>query len=261
MRTFIEYAIRSHLHLASFCFIYVFGLYSINTNAWIYALMLSLGILGIYNAHRLWKDYTNDLPDYILDWLSTNRFSVIIISTCSSAGALFLYLSFFWQYRGIHMLTGFAVTLSFFYVYRLRRYNLREIPYLKIFLVFLIWFFLLHYLPFLIFGKLVYPINGALLLFAILIPSDMKDVSFDPLHMRTIPQVIGIKRSLLLLRTLVSLGVLNALIVPSLHTKAWLIGFIYLFGLTFFYQRINARYYFSWIDLGFFIVGVAIILT
>lgn len=259
MRTFIEYAIRSHFHLAFFCFVYVFGLYQSNTYSWAYALMFSLGIMGIYNFHRLWKYQTKDLPDYIFYWVSKNKSLLLFIAITSSFATLFLYLKYFGHLNNIHLPTCVAVILSVLYVYRLRNYNLREVPYLKIFLVFVIWFFLLHYLPYLIFDTFINPIEGALFLFAILIPSDMKDVTYDPKDMRTIPQLIGIKRSLTLIQIIVISGLLYSLIVPSMNTYIWLTGFSYLFTLTLFYKKFNPQYFFTWIDLGFFIVGLSLL--
>jgi hypothetical protein len=259
MPKFIEYAIRSHFHLAFFCFVYVYGLYHSVTNSWAYALMFSLGIMGVYNFHRLWKYQTKDLPDYIVYWVSKNKSKLLIIAISSSLATLFLYLKYFGHLNDIHLLTCIAVILSVLYVYRLRSYNLREVPYLKIFLVFAIWFFLLHYLPYLIFDILTNPIEGALFLFAILIPSDMKDITYDPKVMRTIPQIIGIKRSLILIQIIVMSGFLYSLMVPSMNTYIWLLGFSYLFSLTLFYKKFNPQYFFTWIDLGFLIVGLSLL--
>ena len=95
MPKFIEYAIRSHFHLAFFCFVYVYGLYHSVTNSWAYALMFSLGIMGVYNFHRLWKYQTKDLPDDIVYWVSKNKSILLIIAISSSLATLFLYLKYF----------------------------------------------------------------------------------------------------------------------------------------------------------------------
>ena len=118
---------------------------------------------------------------------------------------------------------------------------------------------MLHYLPYLIFDTFINPIEGALFLFAILIPSDMKDVTYDPKDMRTIPQLIGIKRSLTLIQIVVISGLLYSLIVPSMNTYMWLSGFSYLFIISLFYKKFNPQYFFTWIDLGFFIVGLSLL--
>ena len=76
----MEYAIRSHIHLAIFSFVYILGLYKANQYAPYYALMFAFGILSIYNFHRLWKLRRGDLPGVILNWLEANKASVIFLS-------------------------------------------------------------------------------------------------------------------------------------------------------------------------------------
>ena len=254
----IEYAIRSHLHLAIFSFVYVLGLYKENAYATYYALMFAFGILSIYNFHRLWKLRRGDLPNGILVWLKNNEFSVAILSLSSIVITIYLYVSYFSQQYRIHLLCIICVLICILYVYRIRRYSLREIPYLKIFLVFGIWSFLLHVMPYMLFGTLVFPLEGLLLLFAILVPSDMKDIDFDPEEMKTIPQLIGINNSLNLIRMLSLLGISYSVIVYDEPMWAWLVSFSYMLVLTFFHSRINKDYFFVWIDACFLIVGIVL---
>ena len=259
MSKVMEYAIRSHIHLAIFSFIYILGMYKENEYSLYYALMFAFGILSIYNFHRLWKLRGGDLPDVILNWLEANKASVISLSIVSLVAASYLYARYFAQNYLIHFLCATCFLTSILYVYRIRRYSLREIPYLKIFLVFGIWYFLLHIMPLILFNSFVYPFEGFILLFAILIPSDMKDIDYDPEEMKTIPQVIGTVNSLKLIRFLSILGVSYTLVIQNDLTLPWAISFTYMFLLTFFHSRINKDYYFVWVDACFLIVGTALL--
>jgi 4-hydroxybenzoate polyprenyltransferase len=258
MRKAMEYAIRSHLHLAIFSFVYVLGLYKGNLYTPYYALMFAFGILSIYNFHRLWKLKRGDLPDIILKWLVANKVSIASLSIISLFLTIYLYLSYFAQNYLIHLLCAVCLLISILYVYRLRRYSLREIPYIKIFLVLGIWYFLLHIMPCMLFNSVVYPVEGLLLLFAILIPSDMKDIDYDPKEMKTIPQLIGTNNSLKLMRVLSVIGICYLIIAQKEHALPWFLSFSYLFALTFLHSKINKDYYFVWIDASFLIVGVGL---
>ena len=261
MSKVMEYAIRSHIHLAIFSFIYIHGIYNGNEYSPYYALMFAFGILSIYNFHRLWKLRRGDLPDVILNWLEANKASVIFISIISLLSAGYLYARYFAQNYLIHLLCAACVLICILYVYRIRKYSLREIPYIKIFLVFGIWYFLLHIMPHMLFKSFVYPFEGFILLFAILIPSDMKDIDYDPEEMKTIPQVIGTNNSLKLMRLLSILGICYLVIIQNNSAMPWIISFTYMFLLTFFHSRINKDYFFVWIDACFLIVGVALLLS
>jgi 4-hydroxybenzoate polyprenyltransferase len=113
-------------------------------------------------------------------------------------------------------------------------------------------------MPCMLFNSIVYPVEGLLLLFAILIPSDMKDIDYDPKEMKTIPQLIGTNNSLKLMRVLSVIGICYLIIAQKEHALPWLLSFSYLFALTFLHSKINKDYYFVWIDASFLIVGVGL---
>ena len=123
-----------------------------------------------------------------------------------------------------------------------------------------IWFFLLHIMPFLILGVWFDALPGAILLFAILIPSDMKDLGFDPEKMKTLPQLLGIQSTIHLLRFLSFNGIILVWVTSVSYPLPWLISFSYLFLLTFFYKRIGKHYYFVWVDAAFLMTGLVFLL-
>ena len=120
----MEYAIRSHIHLAIFSFVYILGLYNGSEYSPYYALMFAFGILSMYNFHRLWKLRSGDLPVVILNWLGANKSSVIFLSIISLILAGFLYARYFAQNYLIHLLCAICVIICILYVYRIRKYSL-----------------------------------------------------------------------------------------------------------------------------------------
>lgn len=261
MNKALEFGIRTHFHLAIFSFVYIVGLYKRDTESIVYAAMFSFGILAIYNSHRLYKLKSRELPESVFIWVNAHKWMVLGIAITSLIVSLALYLCNFDQSYEVHFLTGICIIVSFLYVYKIGHYCLREIPFLKIFLVLGIWFFLLHTLPILLFSHPVSLGSGLILLIAILIPSDMKDIRFDPKEMYTIPQILGINRSLYLLRFLSFIGVFFLIYLDCNNLVPWLISFVYLFILTFFHRKIGNEYYFVWVDGSFLITGLGLLFT
>ena len=261
MNKILEFGIRTHLHLALFSLVYVLGLYKQSADAFAYAAMFSFGILAIYNFHRLYKFKNRELPDTIYLWVKRLKWPIVGIAITSMVATVSLYICYFGQYYKIHFLSGACILVSVLYVYKIGNYCLREIPFLKIFLVLGIWFFLLHTMPILLFSSPMFLVPGLILLLAILIPSDMKDICFDPQEMRTIPQLLGIPRSLVLLRLLSVIGIFSLFNLEFDLYLPWLISFVYLFCLTFFHRKIGNTYYFVWVDASFLITGIGLLLV
>ena len=95
------------------------------------------------------------------------------------------------------------------------------------------------------------------LLLIILIPSDIKDVYFDPKEMKTIPQIMGLNKSI----GLIQLAILSSVVILLFRDEdlnnslPWIFGFLYFFLLTFFYKKIGYKYFFVFADFTFMIIG------
>ncbi len=79
MKCLLKFLIRSHLFLASASFVFLIGIQHNSKLTWIYALMISMGVIGIYNSHRLWKYNRNRLPEYMQKWTFRNKTSFYIL--------------------------------------------------------------------------------------------------------------------------------------------------------------------------------------
>ena len=257
MKCLLKFLIRSHLFLASASLVFLIGVQHNSKLTWIYAFMISMGVIGIYNSHRLWKYNRNRLPEYMQKWTFRNKTAIYILSIIPTFSASFLYLYYFFGEPLIDVLTVFCVFVSVFYVRRLSTFSLREIPYMKVIFVIMIWYLLFFVFPYLIFGIPQPWLLGFFLLLIILIPSDIKDVYFDPKEMKTIPQIMGLNKSI----GLIQLAILSSVVILLFHDEdlnnslPWIFGFLYFFLLTFFYKKIGYKYFFVFADFTFMIIG------
>lgn len=257
MKYVLKFLIRSHLFLALASFVFFIGIQSYSELIWIYAFMISMGIIGIYNSHRLWKYNRNRLPEHMQKWTFQNKTPIYILSIIPTFLASFIYLYFFIGDPLIDFLTGFCVFVSVFYVRRLRTFSLREIPYMKVIFVILIWYLLFFVFPYLIFGFPQQWLLGFFLLLIILIPSDIKDVYFDPKEMKTIPQIMGLNNSI----GLIQLAILSSVLILLYsdeelnNSLPWIFGFLYFFLLTLLYKKIGYKYFFVFADFTFMLIG------
>lgn len=259
MKNIVKTLIRSHLFLSTCSFVFLFGLYHEYENSFIYSFMISMGIIGVYNGHRLWKLNKGRLPDTMHNWTLLNKNPIFILTIISTLIAVMLYFIFFSGNILRDVLTFICVVISVFYVKRFGRFSLREIPYMKVFFVIFIWYLLFFIFPFMIF-KVSQPwILSFLLLLIILIPSDIKDVYFDNKKMRTIPQVIGLYRSVILIQLLIAVSIFILFFQRDeiQNVLAWLLGFCYFFIMTLVFKKIGYKYFFVFADFIFMIIGTA----
>lgn len=100
--------------------------------------------------------------------------------------------------------------------------GLRDIPGLKIFMIGISWAFLCGLLPMWINGVEDFSISDMvfvsaeklLFIIAITIPFDVRDLKYDHASKRTIPQILGVSKSLSLSVALLSLGAVTFLFAP-----------------------------------------------
>lgn len=259
MNNLLRSIVRSHLFLSFSSFVFLFGLYSKSENSLLYALMISFGIIGIYNGHRLWKCRQRQLPTEIYNWTFKHKRKLIFLSVVALSISISIYGLFFSGYLFQNLLALVCVLISIFYVKRIRKLSLRDIPYLKVWFVIAIWYCLFFVFPFLFFGVSPSWMTGLLLLIIILIPSDIKDIYYDRSELKTIPQVLGVSVSLKMIQGIIFLALILLLlpIERIQDPEPWIIGFTYFLLLTIFYVRIGYRYFFVFADASFLLIGLS----
>ncbi|MEX0769714.1 MAG: hypothetical protein WD035_03220 [Balneolaceae bacterium] len=128
------------------------------------------------------------------------------------------------------VVTWFIVpgTLSFLYstplfTFRRVRITLREIPWLKIYLILFVWLWVTAFIPYfnvhdgLTPDFILFCMQRAFFVFALLLPFDIRDLNTDYAFQKTIPQRFGVRRSL-------RLGVVAVALYGMIAGFRWLAG-------------------------------------
>ena len=165
-------------------------------NNWMnYGLFSFFSTLAVYNGQRVFKSKKlNETP--WLQWVSRNRVVltfVVATATISAVWSLLSILNFGWNTAAVLILSGF---ISVLYVIKIRGKSLREIPHLKIHLIALSWTLLLIVFPIINESIFVsaweYGFMHYLLILGVTIPFDIRDLKYDSVSQKTIPQLVGV---------------------------------------------------------------------
>lgn len=159
-----------------------------------YGLFSLVATFFIYNAQRLIRISSPSATPW-LSWVRSNRKGITALSILSGLIAVFLFLKLVRNPVMIYLLAS-CILISFFYVFRVRNRNLREIPYIKIILIAAVWTIVLIGFP------AMEKLNGSSLLsylcahfiyvVAVTIPFDIRDLEYDKPFQRTLPQIVGV---------------------------------------------------------------------
>lgn len=180
-----------------------FSDYNSLENPILYGFFLFFGTLFIYNIQRLlrFKEISKNtsLRHY---WIKKNKNTLFIMLFFSGFGAL-LTLLFLRSNISALIILFFAGVLSLLYAFRFdtKKRTVRELPYLKIHLIAISWTLLAFAWP--IINSSVgfeakhiwYCVALYFYIVGITIPFDIRDLPFDSPAQKTIPQVVGVKRS------------------------------------------------------------------
>lgn len=187
---------------------------------------IEYGIFGfcstfcVYNSQRLFKA-TLETETPWLKWVNKHKKLIGSLSFLSGLLACLFFVDLLNKITIlIVLLIVFTSLISFFYVVRFGHKNIRELPYLKIHSIAITWTGIIVTFPiinenindleiFMFFVPAHY-----LYFIAVTIPFDIRDLKYDLPSQRTIPQVVGIKKSktiaiVLLIITIIALGFLS----------------------------------------------------
>ena len=192
IKTGLRFILNSSILLAFFAFAFTFGLHHNWQEKVTYSSTVFFSIIGIYNFHRLFKFSNNQLTKSLKIWIELNLLPVqllcffgILLSSC-----LFLFLLNF----ELQHLVLLSICLLISLIYVILKW--REFPFLKAFLVALVWTIVLVILPNLMQAKLeIGNMTFMLFFYALTIPPDARDITMDHKKMNTLPQLIGKKWS------------------------------------------------------------------
>lgn len=179
----------------------------------------------VYNFQRLVKSRQPNQGTAQINWLHRHQAGVYLTNALAALAAPFFFFTVFEWSIGLIIAGSVGVLISLLYVLRLGTRNLRELPYLKIHLIAVVWVFACGFFPLLNEGHfhtdhVLFASNHYLFLLAITIPFDIRDLNMDSTDQRTIPQMIGSPAArILALALLVVFGALNVWLMPVLRTS------------------------------------------
>jgi len=157
------------------------------------AVFIFSGTVFIYNYHRLFPLKIKEIPSGTerLDWISLNRKFLIRLSAICLLFAVIIFIIQFYH-PTLFFRFGPFLLLAFLYVIPVWKLKgkwirLRDVPYLKIFLVAAVWAFVTVFFPFLADNPNWFPqsehwftiVHRFLFIFAITLPFDIRDLELD----------------------------------------------------------------------------------
>lgn len=230
-----DFYVFSNLHvaIASFCFTKLTLLFYNNNSNLIPLFVLTVTFLA-YNFLRLYD--INNTDNWLKNWVWNHLIWLMITSFIAFTAMVYLIINI----NKIVLLWFIPIFfLTIFYImpvvkYKDRLLSFRMYPYIKIIYVVFVWSFTTVFIPFLSlsfneFDNLFYLFFASrfLLFIALIIPFEIRDLSYDNLNLKTLPQTVGIKKSKLLgVLLLLFCGLLNFLIYNN--RKAFLIALLIL---------------------------------
>lgn len=189
--TNIIVAISAGLLSAGYCFMH-------GIETWyLYGLFAFFSTFSVYNGQRLIKS-THPTQTPWLMWVQRNEKSLYLATFASGLLTLSsLLLIGKISFDSVLLLLTSGI-ISLFYVIPIKGVVMREIPYIKIYLIASTWAVVLILFPMLNEDKfewsvVLHALAHALFIISAAIPFDIRDVKFDSDSHRTIPQVIGVQ--------------------------------------------------------------------
>ena len=254
----------SYGFLAFCAFIFSLGILSQSSFSLEFSSAIALAVFGVYNGHRLLKFHQSKLTIEMSAWLSMSNNLLAIRSFVVFGLALscVLFIHLFSLFSSAIFLLGITLLLSAFYSGLFSYFILREIPFLKALLVTISWFIVLVYIPKSYGQNFQYIDFSFLILFyALTLPSDLKDIKFDPASFKTIPQLIGSKKSLILFNVLMALFLLLNCINGRLNLFYSISILLFLILLTRYYLLKSSSFRIELFDFSLVLVGLGFLFS
>lgn len=180
--------------------------------ATLYFFSVFFATLFIYNFQRIPRlDEVNDEFSDRHIWLKKNKTILYLLIIVGLVGSIITYFQFLTVQNDLLFLVLIGVVGILYAIKTIKGKALRDFPYLKIHLIALTWILVVIVWPLIreeiiILNQLALIVGLYLIMVAITIPFDVRDLSYDDLKKKTTPQVIGIKWSKIVAVVLLSTG-------------------------------------------------------
>lgn len=195
-------------------------------------LFTGLATVGVYNWQQLMplSQIGDSSQSVRWQWKERNRSWSWMILISALIGAAYFAVDL---QRSTLFLLALVSPLALLYNLPIRlnskQIGLREFPYLKLFLIAITWAIVSAFIPLLEAGVsslpmvLLVTIERGLFILAITIPFDVRDLSVDDPLKRTLPQIMGISRSLGLAKNLLILAAALVAMTLSTYGMSWVV--------------------------------------
>lgn len=258
-RKLFQFYIHSNIHvsIAVWSMAMITGLYfGIDTK--LSSIFLALSTLVSYNVIRFLKYKTGLLNNDMNSWFS-HHFKLLLVLNLI---AFFKVIQFVFALSLVELLTLLPfTTVTVFYMLPIIRFNgssysLRKIPGVKLFCIAASWAGLVAVFPLvtnvvsLSVEMLLFLVQQFLFVIVLTLPFDIRDMNSDSRQLKTIPIVLGLRRTKIL--TMVLLVVINVISIRVFNLKEVLVLFFisFLLGMLVLSSgRKQSKYYASfWVE-------------
>jgi hypothetical protein len=170
----------------------------IGNNNWLtYALFTYCGTMAVYNLNRYWKSIWVAHPTPLLEWVKKKQpYILTLIIAHGLTGSILLVSEV--NINGPTIIWFVLPCLiAFLYSFPIKKWRIREIPFIKTIILSIVWVFVLVVLPalndnFLHEDMPILIIAFLCFFMGIAIPFDIRDIGRDDYKMQTLPQLLGI---------------------------------------------------------------------
>ena len=161
----------------------------------IYALFTGASTMTVYNGQRLFKSEIRKKTAWLF-WVERNKKALWFVVFLLGFFSFFLFLILFSFELKAGLVFSVSAFVSVFYVVKLGKISLREIPHIKIHLIAIIWVLITLVFPLInegyVFKYFYYVLPHYLYVIGVTIPFDVRDLKHDSKKQRTIPQLLGV---------------------------------------------------------------------
>jgi hypothetical protein len=181
--------------------------------------------LSVYSFQRLVKYKLEEKRESELNsWLEKTIKIQVIYILLSAILSIYIYFFRLNAYENTKWWMVLSLLLSVMYALKIKGKSLRDLPYLKMHLIAIVWCKALLF-PVLLNNdyestNLLFILIHYFLFIALCIPFDIRDLNYDDVSLKTVPQLFGIKNS-----KLISIIAFLVFVISSIVLKPDLIGY------------------------------------
>ncbi len=217
-----------------------------------YGIFALLGTFIVYNFQRLVKHHQTPNKSPHLQWVNKHYKGLLFSTIVASIGFVFSLFQVIKWNTETYILAAIVMAICIFYIVPIKRRNLREIPFIKIHLISIVWVFILAFFPLINerhneWNNWIFGASHYLYILAICIPFDIRDLVHDENTQKTIPQVLGLQSAkTIAILCLIAFIILGYYFMPQLaESKLFLIAVFVQVFLVYFTTRTRDYLYFG----------------